>query len=307
MLIFLPPFMRGIIAGFLLVLNTVVLVPFLLLVSIARCPIPNAAWHRFCTNVAIKIAELWIANNSTWMRLTQKMNWDVEGIESLDKNQWYLVTSNHQSWSDIFILQHLLNRKIPMLKFFLKQELIWVPIIGVAWWALDFPFMKRYSKEFLEKHPEKRGEDFANTKKACKKFEQTPVAVFNFLEGTRFTPEKHDRQQSPYNNLLKPKAGGIGFVVGAMGNSISCVLDITISYPNQQAPSLGDFMTGQVDKVIVRAKQLEMPASYLGKNYSEDEVFRAEFQQWVSKLWEEKDTELDSLLELSKRKGWSDQ
>jgi 1-acyl-sn-glycerol-3-phosphate acyltransferase len=181
-----------------------------------------------------------------------------------------------------------------------------VPIIGVAWWALDFPFMKRYSKDFLEKYPEKRGDDFANTKKACEKFEQTPVAVFNFLEGTRFTPAKHSRQQSPYNNLLKPKAGGIGFVVGAMGNSISCVLDITISYPNQQAPSLGDFMTGRVDKVIVRVKQLAMPASYLGKNYSEDEVFRAEFQQWVSKLWEEKDAELDSLLELSKQKGWSD-
>jgi 1-acyl-sn-glycerol-3-phosphate acyltransferase len=307
MLIFLPPLMRGVIAWLLLVINTLVLVPILLLVSIARFPIPNADWQRFCTNVAIKIAELWISNNSVWMRLTQKMNWDVEGIEALDKNQWYLVTSNHQSWSDIFILQYLLNRKIPMLKFFLKKELIWVPVIGAAWWALDFPFMKRYSKEFLEKHPEKRGEDFANTKKACEKFEQTPVAVFNFLEGTRFTPEKHKRQQSPYNNLLKPKAGGIGFVVGAMGNSISCVLDITISYPNQKAPSLSDFMTGQVDKVIVRAKQLEMPVSYLGKNYSEDEVFRAEFQQWVSKLWEEKDTELDSLLELSKEKGWSDQ
>jgi hypothetical protein len=130
--------------------------------------------------------------------------------------------------------------------------------------------------------------------------------VFNFLEGTRFTSAKHSRQQSPYNNLLKPKAGGIGFVVGAMGNSINCLLDITISYPNQQAPSLSDFMTGRVDKVIVRVKQLAIPASYLGKNYSEDEVFRAEFQQWVSKLWEEKDAELDSLLELSKQKSWSD-
>jgi 1-acyl-sn-glycerol-3-phosphate acyltransferase len=306
MLSFLPAFMRGIIAGFLLVLNTLVLVPFLLVISIARFPIPNATWQRFCTNIAIKIAELWISNNSAWMRLTQKMNWDVEGIEPLDKNQWYLVTSNHQSWSDIFILQHLLNRKIPMLKFFLKQELIWVPVIGIAWWALDFPFMKRYSKEYLAKHPEKRGKDFANTKKACEKFEQTPVAVFNFLEGTRFTAEKHNRQQSPYNNLLKPKAGGIGFVLGAMGNSITSMLDITISYPNQQPPSLSDFMTGRVDKVIVRVKQLDIPASYLGKNYSEDEVFRDDFQQWVSKLWVEKDSDLDGLLELSKQKGWSD-
>jgi 1-acyl-sn-glycerol-3-phosphate acyltransferase len=295
MLGFLPPLLRGIIASILLGLNTLILGPLLILISIARFPIPNARWHRFCTAVAIAIAELWISFNSGWMKLVQPMNWDVRGIETLRRDQWYLVTSNHQSWTDILILQHLLNRKIPMLKFFLKQELIWVPLIGLCWWALDFPFMKRYSKAYLEKNPHKRGEDFENTRQACEKFEQYPVAVFNFLEGTRFTASKHQQQQSPYDNLLKPKAGGIGFVVGAMGNSIHSLLDVTIAYPQQQVPGLWQFLCGEIDNITVRVEQKEIPAHYRGKNYAEDDAFRSQFQHWVSQLWADKDRQLNDI------------
>ena len=133
MLSFLPAFVRGVIAASILVVNTVVLSPVLIVVSLLRFIIPLRGWQRLCTSMAIAIAELWISINSFWMWLTQTMQWDIEGIEALDKNHWYLVTSNHQSYADILILQHLLNRKIPMLKFFLKQQLIWVPVIGLSW------------------------------------------------------------------------------------------------------------------------------------------------------------------------------
>jgi 1-acyl-sn-glycerol-3-phosphate acyltransferase len=176
-----------------------------------------------------------------------------------------------------------------MLKFFLKQQLIWVPVIGLCWWALDFPFMKRYSKEYLARHPERRGEDFERTRKACEKFMYTPVTVFNFLEGTRFTPAKQQQQQSPYQWLLKPKAGGIAFVLGAMGDKLNCLLDITIAYPGHEQPSFWDFICGKVDKLQVRVQQKEIPAEFLNRNYSEDEEFRENFQQWVSQLWMEKD------------------
>jgi 1-acyl-sn-glycerol-3-phosphate acyltransferase len=229
------------------------------------------------------------------MKLTQQMKWDVEGIEQLDKNQWYLVSSNHQSWADIFILQHLLNRKIPMLKFFLKRQLIWVPVIGLCWWALDFPFMKRYSKEYLEKYPHKRGEDFESTQRACERFKYIPVTVFNFLEGTRFTPAKHQKQNSPYQWLLKPKAGGIAFVVGAMGDNLNALLDVTIAYPRHKQPSFWDFMCGKVNRLHVRVQLKPIPEHFLNRNYREDETFRNEFQQWVTQLWHEKDTLLDQL------------
>ena len=305
MLSFLPPLLRGIIASLILIINTLVLAPLLICVSLLRFVLPIKTVQIRCTIIAIGIAELWISVNSGWMWLTQKMQWDVQGIETLDKQHWYLVTSNHQSWSDIVILQHLLNRKIPMLKFFLKQQLIWVPVIGLCWWALDFPFMKRFSKEYLAKHPEKRGLDFASTQKACEKFKYTPVAVFNFLEGTRFTQDKYDSQQSPYKYLLKPKAGGMGFVLGAMGDNMNSLLDVTIFYPNQQRPTFWDFVSGNVNNVIVQAQEKPIPAEFLGKNYSEDETFRYEFQAWVSDLWQAKDDKMAELHQQSIDKGWS--
>jgi 1-acyl-sn-glycerol-3-phosphate acyltransferase len=295
MLSFLPSSLRGLIASIILIANTLLLVPILVFVSLLRFIIPLQGWQRLCTSVAISIAELWISVNSLWMKLTQSMHWDVQGVEHLDKTHWYLVTSNHQSFADILILQHLLNRKIPMLKFFLKQQLIWVPVIGLAWWALDFPFMKRYSKDYLSKNPHKRGEDFASTRRACEKFKHTPVTVFNFLEGTRFTPAKHLSQQSPYKWLLKPKAGGIAFVLGAMGGSLNALLDITIAYPGHQQPSFMDFLCGRVDRIQVRIQKKSIPEKFLNKNYSEDEVFRKDFQQWVTLLWQEKDALMEEL------------
>jgi 1-acyl-sn-glycerol-3-phosphate acyltransferase len=305
MLIFFPANNRGILASLILLINTCLCAPVLFLATFLRVFIPVPAWQSLCTRAAIVAAEFWMSVNSSWMWLTQPLEWDVSGIEELDKQHWYFVTSNHQSWADILILQHLLNRKIPMLKFFLKQELIWVPIIGLCWWALDFPFMKRYTKEYLAKHPEKRGQDFLSTKKACEKFQYTPVAVFNFLEGTRFTKSKHDRQESPYKYFLKPKAGGMGFVVGAMGDSMKNLLDVTIFYPNNRQPSFWDFISGNVNNVIVDVQQKPIPAEFLGKNYSEDEAFRYEFQTWTSDLWQEKDQLMAELHQQSKDKGWS--
>ncbi len=305
MLAFLPSPLRAVLALSLLMLNTLLLGPPLVLVSLLRFILPLAPWQRFCTRVAINIAELWISVNSGWMRLTQAMQWDVQGLESVDKQHWYLVVANHQSWADILVVQHLLNRRMPMLKFFLKQQLIWVPVIGLCWWALDFPFMKRYSKAYLEKYPEKKGQDFESTRRACEKFKQAPVAVFNFLEGTRFTPAKHAQQESPYQHLLKPKAGGMGFVVGAMGESLHSLLDITIAYPGGKRPTFMDFLSGRVPHVIVRFELKPIPAEFLGRNYFEDEAFRYQFQQWVSELWQHKDNTLTELHQLAIDKGWS--
>ena len=295
MLSFLPPPLRGAIAWILLVLNTLVMAPLLICFTLLRILIPLPGWRRWCTNGAIGAAELWISFNKGWIHLTQKVQWDIEGVEHLDKNNWYLVISNHQSHADILILQYLFNRKIPMLKFFLKQQLIWVPVIGLCWWALDFPFMKRYSKEHLEKHPEDRGKDFESARQACEKFKYTPVTVFNFLEGTRFTAEKHQRQESPYQYLLKPKAGGIGYVIGAMGESIHSVLDVTIAYPGNPEPSLWFFMCGQLQPVRIRIRTRQIPEQFLNKNYTEDDTFRSEIQQWVSELWQDKDALLQQL------------
>jgi 1-acyl-sn-glycerol-3-phosphate acyltransferase len=195
---------------------------------------------------------------------------------------------------DILVLQYQLNRRMPLLKFFLKQELIWVPVIGLCWWALEFPFMKRFSKEYLAKHPEKRGEDLATTRKACARYKTNPVSVFNFLEGTRLSPAKHAEQQSPFKHLLKPKAGGIAFVLDAMGEQLHSIVNVTIHYP-QGNPGFWDLLCGRIDKVVVRLQKLPIPAEFIGGNYDQDENYRLHFQQWVNQLWLDKDAELEAL------------
>ena len=294
MLNFLPAPLVGVIASLLLALNCLFWVPILLVFAVLRLVIPIGAVRRWLAAVLLFIAEAWIACNSAWMTLTQRTAWDVEGVEGLDYRSWYLVNCNHQSWVDILVLQHLFNRRIPLLKFFLKQQLMWVPVMGLAWWALDFPFMRRHSEEYLKKHPEMRAKDQETTRKACAKFAQIPTSVMNFLEGTRFTPAKHARQQSPYQHLLKPKAGGIALALNAMGDKFRSILDVTIVYPDGP-PTFWDILSGRVRAVTVRVQQREIPAELLDGDYLGDKAFRGRMQDWVNSLWVEKDALLGRL------------
>ena len=243
MLHFLPSILRGIIASVILAANTLVLCWPLFIGALFKAALPFPAARRVINRAMHWCAETWIDVNKFWMNLVQRTRWDVRGLEGVDRQHSYLVTSNHQSWVDILVLQYLLNRRAPFLKFFLKQELIWVPVIGLCWWALEFPFMKRFSREYLERYPEKRGQDMLTTRKACERFRLSHVCVFNFLEGTRNTPAKHAAQDSPFRHLLKPRAGGIAFVLDAMGDQLSAMLNVTIHYPGG-VPGFWDLLSG---------------------------------------------------------------
>ena len=295
MLSFLPPFVRGVIVLLLLGLNTLLWCTPLFAFALVKLVLPFAPVRRAIDPVLNAIATGWIACNSGWMRLTQRTQWDVQGVDDLPYAGWYLVNCNHQSWVDIFVLQHVLNRRIPLLKFFLKHELIYVPVIGLAWWALDFPFMMRHSKADLRKRPELRHKDHETTRRACEKFAQVPTSVMNFAEGTRFTAQKHAAQGSPYRHLLKPKAGALALALNAMGEQFQSLVDVTIVYPGG-APSFWDYACGRVPKVIVRAQQLPIPPEFCRADYGADSGFRRDFNRWLTTLWERKDEQIDSLL-----------
>ena len=295
MLHFLPPLLRGIISSLLLAINTLFWCWPLFICALLKVALPLTPMQRSLRFIMHWIAEAWISVNSFWMRLVQPIDWDVQGLEKLDLTHSWLVTSNHQSWVDILALQHQFNRRLPFLKFFLKKELIWVPVIGLCWWALEFPFMKRYSKAYLAKHPEKQGQDLATTRKACERYKTNPVSVFNFLEGTRFTQEKHDQQKSPFQHLLKPKAGGIAFVLDAMGEQLQGLVNVTLYYP-QGKPTLWDLLSGQIKRIVMRIEITEIPEQFIGKSYDQDMNYRAEFQDWVNQMWHEKDQQLSDLI-----------
>jgi 1-acyl-sn-glycerol-3-phosphate acyltransferase len=291
----LPAPLLGVLAFALLLLNILFWVPFLLVFAAIKLLLPFQRVRLLLDPMLIGIAENWIACNSGWMALTQRTQWDVQGIDGLNAHSWYLVNSNHQCAADIFVLQHVLNRRIPLLKFFIKQQLIWMPIMGLAWWALDFPFMRRHSEAYLKKHPEMRARDQEATRRACAKFALIPTSVTNFMEGTRFTPAKQARQQSPYRHLLKPKAGGVALALNAMGDKFQSLLDVTIVYPDG-IPGFRAFLCGRVHRVIVRVRNLPIPPELRNGDYGNDPAFREAFSAWVQQLWKDKDAQIAALL-----------
>lgn len=286
--------MRGVLSLLVYGLNTVVCCTPLFIIALVKVVLPFKPVQNGCRRMLTAIATTWIAVNNLNQKVFNGIRWDVQGIDDLDPEGWYMVVANHQSWVDILVLQNVFHRKIPFLKFFLKKELFWFPVMGQAWWALDFPFMKRYSKQFLKKHPHLIGKDLEITKRACEKFRNIPVSVMNFVEGTRFTREKHSRQKSPYLHLLRTKAGGMAFVLAAMGDKLQQIVDVTIAYP-QGAASFWDFVCGRVKEIKVRVKTLPISSDLMG-DYLQDPQFKREFQNWLNRLWHQKDEDLARLM-----------
>ena len=293
MLYFLPYPLKGVLSLLLYTLNTVLLTIPLILISFFKFLIPVRWVVVILDRILISIATLWVGVNSFNSKLFCKIDWDIRGLEKLEKKEWYLIISNHQSWVDILALQTTLNQKTPMLKFFLKKELIWVPFLGLAWWALDFPFMKRYSKKQLEEKPHLRGKDLKRTKKACEKFKHTPVSIINFVEGTRFTPHKKGSQNNHFTHLLTPKAGGIAFVLGSMGEYLHKIIDVTIVYPDK-IPTFWEYISGRVNKIIIDFEVIPLTDSLIG-DYFNDPEYKNRFFIWLNALWQKKDEKIKAL------------
>ncbi len=275
--------------------NTLTHVLPLLTLALVKLLLPLAAVRRTLSRWLTALAESWSGVNNALIRALTPTRIDIVGGETLRHEGWYLVLGNHQSWVDIPVLQYVFNRRIPLLKFFLKQVLIWVPVLGLAWWALDFPFMRRYSKAQLERHPEWRGRDKAATRRACRRFAEIPVSVMNFVEGTRLSATKHAAQASPYRHLLRPKAGGVAFVLEAMGDQLRSLVDVTIAYPGG-APTVLDLFAGRVRRIVVDIVERPIPAELVGRDYDSDEDFRIRLREWLNELWQMKDSRLETLL-----------
>jgi len=295
MLQFLPAPLLGTIMMVLLFVNTVFWVVPVYITTLIKLLAPRGRARDAVSRWVAWGAQSWSSVNVILVHRLLRVRWDIRGVERLVPEGQYLVCSNHQSWNDIFVLMKAFDRRAPFFKFFIKQQLIWVPLLGLAWWGLDYPFMKRYSAATLEKHPELRGKDLETTRAACAHYRNVPVTILNFLEGTRFTRAKHDRQGSPYRYLLKPKAGGMALSLAALGEKINSLLDVTIVYP-EGAKGFWDFLAGRVQRVIVEVRSLTIPHELYAGNYEDDPAFRKRFQDWIAQLWADKDQRIVQLL-----------
>ena len=293
MLSFLPAMIIGQLSFVLYVVNTIIWLIPIVIFSLLKALIPFRLWRKVFSVLLDQMASNWVAINTQLQKAFTQTEIKVTGLDNLSIKEWYLVISNHQTWVDILVLQRVLHNQIPFLKFFLKKELIYVPLLGVAWWALDFPFMKRYSQAFLRKKPHLKGKDLITTRKACAKFKYKPVSVMNFIEGTRFTDDKHLQQQSPYSQLLKPKAGGIAFVLDAMGEHLNKIVNVTIYYP-EGIPNFNDFISGKVKRIEVMIETMPIEKKLKG-DYFNDRATKIHFQKWVNQLWQNKEIKLVEL------------
>jgi len=180
----------GAAAALMTILNILFWAIPLLVIGFAKLIIPIPAWRRMCIRWIEGVLWLWMDINNIFIRVLLPTEWDISGVEGLSLDESYLISCNHQTWLDIPVLARTFSRQISFPRFFLKQQLIWVPVIGFVAWSLDMPFMKRYSRAFLEKHPELRGKDLETTRKALQKYQDMPISILNFLEGTRFSSKK---------------------------------------------------------------------------------------------------------------------
>ena len=239
----------------------------------------------------IQITNSWLSVNN-WLidHVLPHLKWDITVDENLDLNMQgrYLMSCNHQSWVDTTVTQYFGLTRMPLTRFFTKWELIFIPFVGQAFKILGFPMMKRHSKEQIAKNPELKNRDMEEARKSCEQLLSQPFTLLNYLEGTRFNPEKHAQQNSPYQNLLKPKAGGLALALKILENEIDALVDMTIVYPDG-APGYGDFWLGDVSRIAVNLRKIEIPDWVRGGNYEDDAEYRERFQKWVDQLWTEKD------------------
>jgi len=280
-------------AGTLVALSTVLHAAPILALSLLKLllPVPRARHALSCWVPAL--GESWIAVNGALIALFTPTRWTMAGDATFSREKRYLVLSNHQSWVDIPVLQKVLNRRIPFKRFFLKDSLIWVPVLGAVWWAMDFPFMTRASKSQVAKNPALARRDLETARKACAKFSDMPVSLMNFVEGTRATAAK--LAGSPYRHLLKPKSGGVAQVLDSMGELLDGIVDVTIVYPGGR-PTMFDLFAGHVREIRVDLRLRPVPAALLGMSYENDREHRVRFQQWLNELWLEKDARIDAML-----------
>lgn len=292
----LPPSLVALLAGVALLITTTVAFLALLPFALLKFLVPLRGFRKACAELVNAVCLHWVDANAFLYELLYPNAWNIEIAGELNPAKSYLLICNHQSWSDIPVLFHVFHHRTPFLRFFLKRELLWVPVIGLACWALEMPFMKRHSREVLEKHPELKGEDLKTTRRFCEKYRGQPVTVVNFLEGTRFSEAKRIEKRSPYRHLLPPKAAGLSFALNAMGDQFAGILNVTIAYRPSKLPIAWSWLSGEQTRLAVHAEVQPLPQDLLAGDYQNDPVFRARFQTWLNGLWARKDVKLDKMM-----------
>ena len=288
----LKRFFIGILTFFaILIILSLWLIPL----SITNIPriIPNKNLKIYLGSISNKMGSATVASITSALRILHKLEWDFQIPKDVNTETWYIAMSNHQAWADIFILLAAGHQKIPLIKFFMKKELQWIPIIYLVHKTIDMPFLNRHSRAQIQANPELKKVDFENAKIAAKRFSRNPSTAFSFVEGTRFSRQKHAVQESPYTNLLKPKVGALAIALSGMPQ-VNALVDFTVVYATEKR-STWDFLCGELSKAKVVTKTYTLPEKLKNRSFEEDDDYRKSFQTFVNAIWLEKEQTIKDL------------
>ncbi len=288
MLSFLPAPLLLVLNLLLISINTIVFSIPIFVIALLRPLLPFAAGQAVCEAGNNVIYHIWTDINTLIMRLTNRMQFEIHGLEQVQIKRSCIIVSNHLSWTDIVMIGRIFGHRIPITKFFMKHSLIYIPIIGLVCYGLGMPFLRRYSKKELLKNPKLKGKDIASTKKACRRLVHAPSSLVNFAEGTRFTQAKHDAVNSPYRHLMPPKAASLAIALGQIGKQVDCMINLTLAYPENEHKPFIAMLKGRLTKVYAHIEVIERKDLRCG-DYLNDKQFKHEFTLWLRDLWEKKD------------------
>lgn len=217
-----------------------------------------------------------VAIDDAWLRGVMGIEWKRPEL-GLGKHETLIVLSNHVSWADILILQSVIAREGPILKFLSKRELIFVPILGLVFWAFEFPLLRRKASG-KQSQAERRLADLEAIRDACRAVRDRPSALISFVEGTRFSESKRIAADSRFEHLLAPRVGGFSALLDGMGDANRRVIDLTLVYP--EPVSFWEFLSGACPRVEIEANSIpraEIPVDRDGR------------REWLDLLWQRKD------------------
>jgi 1-acyl-sn-glycerol-3-phosphate acyltransferase len=219
----------------------------------------------------------------------------IRSKETLKTDRNYLILSNHRSWADILILQSVLNRKTPPIRFIVKWELIFMPIVGLICWAYEYPFVKRKSLKYTSPKSGKSKNDFHVIRNKIDKMSANHLSLINFVEGTRFKILKSEKYAAGFKHLLNPHAGGLFNILKNYGDRLDELLNFTIVYKCRQ-PIFWKLLGGRCRHIIVDLQKVQMKELLNRLGACDGDVNFVRVSEWLNDLWQEKDLKIDELI-----------
>lgn len=273
--------LKGCVALCIIIPSTVFCCLAIYVAALSRAVTPFRKVRDLLTGFMDGVVSVWVGGNAWMLGVLRLIEIETIIEEPLsDRTHWWVVVSNHQSWSDVIAIQCALLRLAPPIKFVTKRELIWIPFVGLAMWLLRFPYVRRFSAEAARRDRSLLEKNRQAMERAATQFLQRPIAILTFLEGTRFTRAKHTEQESPFEHLLNPRTGGLAYVLDALGPRATRIVDLTLNYEGT-VPGFWELLCGRCRGVTISIRSIEVT-----------DEFKSDLKTSVLELWQQKDAEI---------------